>query len=155
MLKYLLDADVIRGMTGNDKVRKWKKSVDDSEVAICVFTMWERRKGAESERKKDPASADCRLLAIDDFEDSFKGRILALDTDAAKEWALFVGRSDKHRIDAGIAAIAKCHGLIVATRNIKHFEPFGVDLLDPFRDPPFRLEVYKNKVQSSSPSGDL
>ncbi|WFU86396.1 PIN domain-containing protein [Rhizobium sp. CC1099] len=144
MLKYLLDADVIRGMTGNDNVKKWIGSVDDSQLAVCVFTMWERRKGAESVRKKDPAAADRRLQAIDEFEDSFRDRILALDADAAKEWALFVGKNDKHRIDAGIAAIAKCHSLIVATRNIKHFEPFGVeDLLDPFRDPPFRLEVYK------------
>lgn len=143
MLRYLLDADVIRGMTGNDNVKKWIRSVDDSQLAICVFTMWETRKGAESERKKDAAAAERRLRAIDEFEEGFNDRILALDAEAAKEWALFVGRSDKHRIDAGIAAIAKRHGLIVATRNIKHFEPFGVDLLDPFRNPPFRLETYK------------
>jgi predicted nucleic acid-binding protein len=143
VLKYLLDADVIRGMTGNENVKKWISSVDDSQLAICVFTMWERRKGAESERKKDPVTADRRLQAIDEFEDSFRDRILSLDAEAAKEWALFVGKSDKHRMDAGIAAIAKRHGLVVATRNIKHFEAFGVDLLDPFRDPPFRLEVYK------------
>lgn len=143
MLKYLLDADVIRGMNANRNVKKWIRSVDDNQLAICVFTMWERRKGAESERKKDPAAADRRLQAIDEFEESFSDRILALDAEAAKQWALFVGKSDKHRIDAGIAAIAKRHGLIVATRNIKHFEPFGVDLLDPFRDPPFRFEVYR------------
>lgn len=130
-------------MTGNDNVKKWTKSVDNSQLAICVFTMWERRNGAESEKKRNPSAADRRLQAIDEFEDSFRDRILALDADAAKEWALFVGKSDKHRIDAGIAAIAKCHGLIVATRNIQHFEPFGVDLLDPFRDPPFRLEAFK------------
>jgi toxin FitB len=35
--------------------------------------------------------------------------------------------------DAMIAAIAKVHGLTVATRNTKHFEKFNVPLVDPFK----------------------
>lgn len=31
-----------------------------------------------------------------------------------------------------IAATAVIHGLTVVTRNIPHFESFGVDLLNPF-----------------------
>ena len=31
-----------------------------------------------------------------------------------------------------IAAVAKVHRLIVVTRNMKDFKPFGVEVLNPF-----------------------
>lgn len=34
--------------------------------------------------------------------------------------------------DIAIAATAKVHGLAVLTRNMRHFEPLGVRVLDPF-----------------------
>lgn len=34
-----------------------------------------------------------------------------------------------------IAATARVHDLTVATRNVRNFERFHVDLLDPFRSP--------------------
>ncbi len=47
-------------------------------------------------------------------------------------------------MDAGIAAVAKTHGLIVVTRNLTDFASFRVPCLDPFRDPPLLVE-YDNK----------
>ncbi|AHG49036.1 twitching motility protein PilT (plasmid) [Rhizobium leguminosarum bv. trifolii CB782] len=34
--------------------------------------------------------------------------------------------------DIAIAATAQVHGLIVLTRNLRHFEPLGARVLDPF-----------------------
>ncbi|RFQ18096.1 VapC toxin family PIN domain ribonuclease, partial [Pseudomonas sp. ATCC 13867] len=34
--------------------------------------------------------------------------------------------------DGQIAAIAKLHGAQVATRNVRHFESYGVVLIDPW-----------------------
>ena len=136
MPKYLLDESVIRSMDSHKNVVKWKRSVDDTELAICVLTLWEKRKGTEAQRSKEPDLVDEKLKALTVFEDSFGDRLLGLDPQAAREWATFVGRQDKHRIDAGIAAIAKQHGLIVVTRNLGDFERFKVPCLDPFRDPP-------------------
>lgn len=38
--------------------------------------------------------------------------------------------------DALIAAVAQSAGMIVATRNTKHFEPFGVPLVNPWETDP-------------------
>jgi hypothetical protein len=42
------------------------------------------------------------------------------------------GRSDNLAADAMIAATARVLGLIVATRNVKDFMPFNVDVFNPF-----------------------
>jgi predicted nucleic acid-binding protein len=42
------------------------------------------------------------------------------------------GRNDNLIEDAMIAATAACHDLIVVTRNIRDFVPFGTRTLDPF-----------------------
>jgi len=134
--KYLLDECVIRSMDSHKNVVKWKRSVSDHDLAICVLTMWEKRRGIEAQRKNNPKLVETKLKAIAVFEDSFGDRLLSLDPAAAREWATFVGRQDKHRMDAGIAAIAKRHGLTMVTRNLTDFEKFRVACLDPFRDPP-------------------
>ncbi len=38
------------------------------------------------------------------------------------------------RVDLLIAATALVHGLCVVTRNVRHFEPTGVRVLNPFED---------------------
>jgi toxin FitB len=37
-------------------------------------------------------------------------------------------------IDALVAATARVHGMAVATRNVKHFELAGVQVLNPFAE---------------------
>jgi hypothetical protein len=38
--------------------------------------------------------------------------------------------------DLAIAATARVHGLTILTRNVRHFAPLGVPLVDPFADLP-------------------
>ncbi|MBP2449217.1 PIN domain-containing protein [Rhizobium leguminosarum] len=145
----MLDESVIRSMDTHQNVIKWKKSVDDSELAICVFTLFEKRKGAEAQLKKDPKKAQAKLDAIAEFENSFgPDRVLSLDAAATKEWASFVGAREKHVMDAGIAAVAKTHRLVIVTRNLNDFADFRVPCLDPFRDPPLLVD-YDNKPTTS------
>jgi toxin FitB len=42
-------------------------------------------------------------------------------------------RSETFAEDAVIAAMARVHGLTVATRNERHFRPLGVAVFDPFK----------------------
>jgi predicted nucleic acid-binding protein len=65
--------------------------------------------------------------------DAFDERILPIDRAVAAAWGEALGESEKHVDDAGIAATARVHGLVVVTRNVKDFEGRGVTLLDPFK----------------------
>jgi predicted nucleic acid-binding protein len=68
---------------------------------------------------------------------SFKDRILPVDMMVASAWADVwalhkrIGRA-VGVIDELIAATALAHGLIVVTRNARHFDASGCDLLVPW-----------------------
>jgi hypothetical protein len=64
-------------------------------------------------------------------------RVLILDTEAAlKARALTLKARSAGTVvefaDLTVACIACARGLVVATRNIKHFAPMGIETLDPF-----------------------
>ncbi len=71
------------------------------------------------------------------FSDDFEGRVLPFDSAATSDFADIVatrrrnGRPISHA-DAQIAAIARCHGASVATRNVSDFEGCSVKLLNPW-----------------------
>lgn len=68
---------------------------------------------------------------------AYPERVLALDVEAAlharklsrkvREAGIVVGFSD-----LTVACIARAHGLVVATRNLRDFAPMGIDTVDPF-----------------------
>ena len=72
------------------------------------------------------------------FSEDFQGRILGFGSEASRPYAEIacerrrVGRPISH-FDAQIAAIARCNGAAVATRNVRDFDSCGVRILDPWR----------------------
>ena len=57
-----------------------------------------------------------------------------MDGAAFREWArLMHGKSDALYEDAMIAATARVHELIVATRNKRDFKDLGVEVFDPWK----------------------
>ena len=59
--------------------------------------------------------------------------VLPMDAAAFREWArLMHGRSATLLQDAMIAAVARVHGLVVVTRNVRDFEGLGVEVVDPW-----------------------
>ncbi len=73
--------------------------------------------------------------AANDVLDTYlSGRILAFEGDAPAHYAEIVGRKGRMALtfDTLIAAIARCRGFAVATRNIGHFVGCGVPLHDPW-----------------------
>lgn len=135
-MKYLLDTNVLRelGKTSPHKnVAAWLKSVDDADLAISALTVREIAKGVVKLRKTKPATAVALAATVAAIFDAFDGRILPIDRAVASIWGEALGESEKHVDDAGLAATARVHGLIVVTRNVKDFDGRGVKVIDPFK----------------------
>ena len=71
------------------------------------------------------------------FSDQFQNRILVFDGRAAAHFASIgaeresVGRPIS-QFDTMIAAIARSHGFVVATRDTRDFELCGIKLINPW-----------------------
>lgn len=71
------------------------------------------------------------------LQEDFHGRILPFDSAAAHTYAAIatarraVGRPINHA-DCQIAAIARCRGASVATRDVDDFEATGIELINPW-----------------------
>lgn len=137
---YLLDTNVIselRKTKPHGGVVAWLHSVRDDDLAIPAVVIGEMQAGAERTRSQDIAKSEEIERFIDRILSSFS--VLPLDARIFREWARLI--HDKSRDlteDAMIAATARVHGMVVVTRNIKHFAMFDVKLLDPFTSPPRR-----------------
>ncbi len=142
MTAYLIDENVLRefGARGNANVRKWLGTVDDSDLRLSVVTLFEKRRGAEMLKRRDADRAAHLLKAIAAIEKAYADRIIAADATVVAEWTRLLGSKNKDRWDLALAATARVHDLVLVTRNIKDFETRGVRLLNPFRDPPIRIE---------------
>ena len=131
---YLLDTNVIselRRPRPHDGVIAWITSVPDGDLHLAAVTVGELQAGVEITRERDPAKAAEIEAWIDQVATTFN--ILEMDAHTFRRWAQFMHhRSDDHMIDGMIAATASIHNLIVATRNIRDFIPFGVKTFDPF-----------------------
>ncbi len=138
MIRYLLDTDVFSQLTNgrpHANVAAWLKTVDEDALAISVVTVQERWKGL-ARAAKDGMDADGHYArALQSVMDAYDGRIASLDPLAAKQWGILVGAQEKHINDKAQAAIASTQGLIVVTRNVKHYAGLDVEVIDPFQSP--------------------
>ncbi len=101
------------------------------QLFISAVTVGEIQAGIEITREQDMAKADELETWMDKVLASYS--VLPMDAPAFREWArLMHRRSDTVAEDAMIAAIAIVHRLTVVTRNIRHFNQFGVEVQDPF-----------------------
>jgi len=70
----------------------------------------------------------------------FDQRVLTFDEKAAQLYGELMARRRRlgrpmSALDGQIAAIARAHGAVLATANVRDFEECGVEILDPFPEP--------------------
>ena len=112
-------------------VMNWITDVPADQLFLSAVTIGEIQVGIENIRERDPEKADEIADWLHEIVATY--RVLPMDAAAFQEWArLMHGKRDNLLIDAMIAATAKLHTLIVATRDTGDFSEFGVDLIDPF-----------------------
>jgi predicted nucleic acid-binding protein len=131
---YLLDTNVVselRRPRPHGAVLAWLQAVEDAHLHLATVTLGEIQAGIELTREQDPGKARDLETWLDQVSQSFN--ILPMDGPAFRCWArLMHRRSETLYEDAMIAAIARVHQLTVVTRNIRDFQGFGVELLNPF-----------------------
>lgn len=131
---YLVDTNVVselRKPRPHGAVLAWLEGVADEELFLSAVTLGELQAGVEITREQDPGKASEIEAWIDQLAQVWN--VLPLDGRVLRLWGkLMHRRSDDLLADALIAATALAHHLVVVTRNVRDFEPLGVDTLDPF-----------------------
>lgn len=119
MKKYLLDTNVVselRKPKPHGGVVAWLRDLKDEQIFLSAVTPGELQRGIERTRAQDRIKAQ----EIETWVERVAGsaQILPMDAKCFREWArLMEGKQDHLLEDAMIAATARVHELIVATRN--------------------------------------
>ena len=131
---YLLDTNVVselRRLRPHKAVQGWFRTIPTDRLFLSAVTIGEIQAGIELAREQDTAKAGeleswlDRVVALH--------AVLPMNAVVFRKWARLKHRkSDTVIEDAMIAATARVHRLTVVTRNVRHFQTFEVELLDPF-----------------------
>ncbi|MGC2134831.1 MAG: type II toxin-antitoxin system VapC family toxin, partial [Xanthobacteraceae bacterium] len=109
-----------------------------ADLFVSVISVGEIERGIAQQRGKDQQFAAMLALWLDHVINLYGDRVLPFDLAVARRWGQLSAALGHHGVDLQIAATALEHGLTVVTRNISHFEPTGVAVLDPFGLPSHR-----------------
>jgi hypothetical protein len=131
----LLDTNVVselRKPKPHGAVLAWLKQLQESQIYLSAVTIGELQAGVEQTRRQDPNKAAQIQSWIDLLEESYQ--VLPMDSLCFREWArLMNGQPDDLLEDVMIAATARIHELIVATRNERDFASLGIKIFNPFK----------------------
>ena len=131
---FLLDTDVLsalRRRERNPEAVRWVEQQRTADLHISVVTVGEIEHGIAQQQRDNPSFARDLGLWLDRVLSLYGDRILPVDVATARRWGQLSARIGHDGPDLLIAAAAIEHGLTVVTRNVRHFEPTGVAVLNP------------------------
>ncbi len=130
---YLIDTNVLsalRRRRRNPDVVRWIESQRMADLYISAVTVGEIERAIVQQQRHNPDFARDLTVWLDRILDWYGDRILPVDVVTARRWGQLSAALGHDSIDLLIAATALEHGLAVATRNVRHFEPTGVAVID-------------------------
>ncbi len=134
-MPFLLDTMVIseiRRKNRSNKVVEWIASVPADGFFLSAVTIGEIENGIIRQRRVNPDFSSELSIWLDSLLQHYGDRVLPFSTNVARRWGRLCGELGRADADMMIAATALEHGLIVSTRNVSHFEPTGVSIINPF-----------------------
>ena len=133
---WLLDTMVIselRKQAPDAMVVSWLSSVPENNIYLSVVTISEIQHGIVQQRPKDAVFSERLRYWLDTLLKSYADRILPVTPEIACRWGELSALVGHDGGDVIIAATALQHGLTVVTRNERHFQPFKVAIVNPFK----------------------
>lgn len=141
-MKYVLDTNVVSALRVRGRhgaVEAWASSVPVADQFVTATTIAEIERGVVARERSDPAQGEVLRRWFDQrVLPAFAHRVLPFDLPAARILATYRVPEHAPLDDALIAAIAQVGEMVVVTRNIRHFAPLGVRLLNPWDPTPAR-----------------
>ena len=146
MSGYLLDTSVLSALAPDrrpppEALASWLASREDVLFLPAVAVAEVEAGICKLRRAGSTARVDRLSVWLDALLEGYGERMLPLDAASARvagrlrDAALAAGRHPGFA-DVAIAAIAVHHGLLVLTRNVRHFATLDVPHADPFEDLP-------------------
>ncbi len=99
---------------------------------VSVISIGELERGICSVAKKDAAFAKSLGIWLDKLLMVYSDRILPVSLAAARRWGLLSAACGNTGADILLAATALEHDCAIVTRNVRHFEPTGVRIHNPW-----------------------
>ena len=108
------------------------KSQQADATFISAMTLGEIEAGIQKQRGSNAVFAAALGQWLATIEQQFAHCVLPVTPAIAKLWGRLCVDTGNKGIDNLIVATALCHNLTLVTRNVKHFEPTGVRVVNPF-----------------------
>lgn len=129
----LLDTVVLselRKRTPSPNVTNWLRGCNERELYLSVVSLGEIERGIG--RVADTTFALSLSHWLEELLRLYGDRVLPVTAPIARRWGRLSAELGHEGADLLIAATALCHGLSVASRNVRHFRPTGVAVVNPF-----------------------
>lgn len=134
--QYVLDTNVVSALRvrgRNPAVESWTTGVPVADQFVTAMTMAEIERGVVAKERLDQAQGSIlRHWFEQRVLPAFAGRVLPFDLPAARLLATYRVPEHAPLDDALTAAIAHSREMTVVTGNVRHFEPLGVQCLNPW-----------------------
>lgn len=138
-MPFLLDTNIISETVRpkpEPRVLAWLENQSPGELFLASQTIGELVRGACKVKEKARRDRFTKWIE-DDLGQQFEARILPYTESSARIWGELMGNGDRKgetpsAADAQIAAVAMERELVLVTRNVKDFEKFDLDLLNPW-----------------------
>jgi predicted nucleic acid-binding protein len=134
-VRWLVDTNVLselrKGRRADTGIQDWFTSAEAEDLYTSVLVLGEIRRGIESIRRRDVASALALEQWLVRLATGFGERILPVDLRVAARWGALNVPDPVPTVDGLLAATALVHDLVLVTRNVRDVAATGVQVLDP------------------------
>ena len=132
---FLIDTDALSALRRRDRspaLVSWVQAQRTTDLHLSVVTVGEIERGIAQQQRHDPSFAHELAIWLDRVLAWYGDRIVPIDIATARRWGQLSAILGHSGADLLIAATALEHGLTVITRNVRHFAPTGVPVINPF-----------------------